>query len=57
VPFYIWLRSLTGQRLVDLHRHHLGAQMRRRRAGGLALAAARLPAASSAALAQALLAG
>src|SRR5881227_3564966 len=28
VPFYIWLRALTGQRLVDLHRHHLGAQMR-----------------------------
>jgi RNA polymerase sigma-70 factor, ECF subfamily len=28
VPFYLWLRSLTGQRLVDLHRRHLGAQMR-----------------------------
>jgi RNA polymerase sigma-70 factor (ECF subfamily) len=28
VPFFLWLRSLTGQRLVDLHRHHLGAQMR-----------------------------
>jgi RNA polymerase sigma-70 factor (ECF subfamily) len=28
VPFYIWLRSLTGNRLVDLHRHHLGAEMR-----------------------------
>src|SRR5689334_8639266 len=27
-PFYLWLRSLTGQRLVDLHRHHLGAKMR-----------------------------
>jgi RNA polymerase sigma-70 factor, ECF subfamily len=28
VPFFLWLRSLTGQRLVDLHRRHLGAQMR-----------------------------
>src|SRR5436305_10970279 len=28
VPFYLWLRSLTGQRLIDLHRHHLGAEMR-----------------------------
>src|SRR6266702_8488844 len=28
VPFYLWLRALTGQRLVDLHRRHLGAQMR-----------------------------
>ncbi len=28
VPFYVWLRSLAGQRLVDLYRRHLGAQMR-----------------------------
>src|SRR5438093_12877454 len=28
VPFYIWLRSLTGHRLIDLHRRHLGAEMR-----------------------------
>jgi RNA polymerase sigma-70 factor, ECF subfamily len=28
VPFYLWLRALTGQRLIDLHRQHLGAQMR-----------------------------
>jgi RNA polymerase sigma-70 factor (ECF subfamily) len=28
MPFYLWLRFLTGQRLIDLHRHHLGAQMR-----------------------------
>ena len=26
--FYLWLRALTGQRLTDLHRQHLGAQMR-----------------------------
>lgn len=28
VPFYVWLRSLAGQRLVDLYRRHLGARMR-----------------------------
>lgn len=28
VPFYLWLRALTGQKLVDLHRQHLGAKMR-----------------------------
>src|SRR5271157_6285769 len=25
---YLWLRFLTAQRLMILHRHHLGAQMR-----------------------------
>jgi RNA polymerase sigma-70 factor (ECF subfamily) len=28
MPLYIWLRFLTGQRLMAIHRHHLGAQMR-----------------------------
>lgn len=28
MPFYLWLRFLTGQRLQLMHRHHLGAQMR-----------------------------
>src|SRR5260370_19131235 len=28
MPFYLWLRFLTGQRLQLLHRLHLGAQMR-----------------------------
>lgn len=28
VSFFVWLRSLTGQRLVDLHRFHFGAQKR-----------------------------
>ncbi len=28
MPFYLWLRFLTGQRLIDLHRQHLGAKMR-----------------------------
>src|SRR5436309_3683126 len=27
-PFYMWLRFLTGQKLLELHRHHLGTQMR-----------------------------
>ena len=28
IPFFLWLRYLTGQRLQLLHRYHLGAQMR-----------------------------
>jgi RNA polymerase sigma-70 factor, ECF subfamily len=28
MPFFLWLRFLTSQRLQLLHRHHLGAQMR-----------------------------
>jgi RNA polymerase sigma-70 factor (ECF subfamily) len=28
MPFFLWLRSLTGQKLIDLHRRHLGAKMR-----------------------------
>jgi RNA polymerase sigma-70 factor (ECF subfamily) len=28
MPFFLWLRFLTGQRLQLIHRHHLGAQMR-----------------------------
>lgn len=28
VPFFIWLRTVTVQRLIDVHRHHLGAQAR-----------------------------
>ncbi len=28
MPFYLWLRALTGQKLIDLHRRHLGAKMR-----------------------------
>jgi RNA polymerase sigma-70 factor (ECF subfamily) len=56
VPFYVWLRALTGQRLVDLHRRHLGAQMRD--AGQeVALYRGALPSASSASLAAQLLAG
>ena len=28
MPLFLWLRFLTGQRLLALHRRHLGAQMR-----------------------------
>jgi RNA polymerase sigma-70 factor (ECF subfamily) len=28
LPFFLWLRLLTGQKLIDLHRQHLGAKMR-----------------------------
>jgi RNA polymerase sigma-70 factor (ECF subfamily) len=28
VPFFLWLRSLTGTRLAKVHRFHLGAQAR-----------------------------
>jgi RNA polymerase sigma-70 factor (ECF subfamily) len=56
VPFYVWLRGLTGQRLIDLHRKHLGTKMRD--AGQeVSLYRGALPQASSASLAQQLLAG
>jgi len=54
MPFYLWLRFLTGQRLIDLHRQHLGAQMRN--AGQeVSLYRGALPQASSASLAAQLL--
>ncbi len=28
VPFFVWLRTVTIQRLIDVHRKHLGAQAR-----------------------------
>src|SRR5256885_4156504 len=28
MPLFLWLRLLTGQKLVDIHRQHLGAKMR-----------------------------
>jgi RNA polymerase sigma-70 factor (ECF subfamily) len=28
MPFFLWLRFLTSQRLLEAHRHHLGAKMR-----------------------------
>jgi RNA polymerase sigma-70 factor (ECF subfamily) len=54
LPFYLWLRFLTGQRLIDLHRQHLGAKMRN---AGLEVSLYRgdFPRASSASLAELLL--
>jgi RNA polymerase sigma-70 factor (ECF subfamily) len=28
VPFFLWLRGIVGNKLRELHRHHLGTQMR-----------------------------
>jgi RNA polymerase sigma-70 factor (ECF subfamily) len=54
MPFFLWLRFLAAQKLVTLHRHHLGRQMRD--AGReIALYRGALPEASSAALAAQLL--
>src|SRR5439155_12884123 len=54
LPFFLWARALTGQRLVDVHRQHLGAQMR---AAGqeVALFRGALPQADSVSLANQLL--
>jgi RNA polymerase sigma-70 factor (ECF subfamily) len=54
VPFFLWLRLVTGQKLTDCHRQHLGAQMRD--AGQeVSLYRGALPQASSASLAAQLL--
>jgi RNA polymerase sigma-70 factor (ECF subfamily) len=53
LPFFLWVRLLTGQRLIDLHRQHLGAKMRD---AGLEVSLQHLvPQASSASLAELLL--
>jgi RNA polymerase sigma-70 factor (ECF subfamily) len=50
MPFFLWLRFITGQRLAMLHRHHLGIQARD--AGReVSLYRGALPEATSAALA------
>lgn len=54
MPFFLWLRFLTGQKLVELHRHHLGTQMRDA-VREISLHRGTLPATSSAALAAQLL--
>jgi RNA polymerase sigma-70 factor (ECF subfamily) len=28
LPFYLWLRGIAGNKLREMHRHHLGTQMR-----------------------------
>jgi RNA polymerase sigma-70 factor, ECF subfamily len=54
LPFFLWLRLIVGDRLLKLHRHHLGTQMRDA-AREVSLYRGALPAASSAALAAQLL--
>jgi RNA polymerase sigma-70 factor, ECF subfamily len=54
MPLFLWLRFLVGERLLILHRQHLGAQMRDARRE-VSLYRAALPEASSAALAAQLL--
>lgn len=50
LPFFLWLRGIVGNKLLELHRHHLGTQMRD--AGReVSLYRGALPDASSAALA------
>jgi RNA polymerase sigma-70 factor (ECF subfamily) len=54
IPFFLWLRLLTGQRLLALHRRHIGAQMRDA-AQEVSLQHGSLPQASSVSLAEQLL--
>jgi RNA polymerase sigma-70 factor (ECF subfamily) len=49
-PFFLWLRAVAGHTLGDLHRHHLGAQVRDARRE-VPLYHGSLPGATSAALA------
>jgi RNA polymerase sigma-70 factor, ECF subfamily len=53
-PLFLWLRLIVGERLLKLHRRHLGAQMRDA-ALEVSIYRGALPAASSAALAAHLL--
>jgi RNA polymerase sigma-70 factor (ECF subfamily) len=53
-PFFLWLRGIVGNKLLEVHRHHLGTQMRD--AGReVSLYRGSMPEASSAALADQLL--
>jgi RNA polymerase sigma-70 factor (ECF subfamily) len=54
LPFFLWLRHLTGEKLIDVHRRHLGAKMRDA-AQEVSLHRGPMPAASSASLAAQLL--
>jgi RNA polymerase sigma-70 factor (ECF subfamily) len=54
LPFFLWLRFLTGKKLQALHRHHLGTHMRDVRRE-VSLHAGALPQASSESLAAHLL--
>jgi RNA polymerase sigma-70 factor (ECF subfamily) len=54
LPFFLWLRHLAGEKLIDAHRRHLGAKMRDA-AQEVSLHRGPMPAASSASLAAQLL--
>ena len=54
LPFFLWLRRITGQRLAKLHRTHLGAQ-KRDAALEVSLYRGRMPQATSFALASQLI--
>jgi RNA polymerase sigma-70 factor, ECF subfamily len=53
-PLFLWLRLIVGERLLKLHRHHLGTKMRDAELE-VSIYRGALPAASSAALAAQLL--
>ena len=55
LPLFLWLRLIVGERLLKLHRHHLGHADARRRAARSRSTGGRLPAGISAALAAQLL--
>jgi RNA polymerase sigma-70 factor (ECF subfamily) len=50
MPFYLWLRGIAGNKLLELHRHHLGTPMRDARRE-VSLYRGSMPEATSAALA------
>ena len=54
LPIFLWMRLVTGQKLMDFHRHHLGVQMRDA-SQEVSLYRGALPQASSASLAAHLL--
>ncbi len=54
LPFFVWVRRLTGQRLAKVHRHHLGAA-KRDAALEVSLYRGRMPQATSYALASKLI--
>lgn len=54
MEFFLWLRQLTGQKLIDAHRHHLGTQ-KRDAARDISLFQKAMPEATSTALAAQLL--
>ena len=54
LPFFLWLRHITGEKLIDVHRRHLGAQIRDA-AQEVSLHRGPMPAASSGSLAAQLL--